>query len=66
MLAVGCCDVHDIIERAFDVAAFHAAPGKLRDVHRRVVVQLLGELDAADRGEGALGGSRTTRPLPAP
>ncbi len=53
-LAVGRSHLARVVEHAFDIAAFHAAARELRDVHDRVVMQLLGELDAADSMEGML------------
>ena len=62
-LAAGRTDLARVVEHAFHIAAFHAAARELRDVHDRVVMQLLGELDAADSLEGMLRGEQQHAPL---
>ena len=53
-LAVEAADIGGVFQDAFHVAADHARARELRDVHRRIVMQFLGELNAADGLETVL------------
>ena len=47
-------DLHSVVQNALNIATSHFRTRILRDVHLRIVVKFLGELDTGHRREGTL------------